>query len=252
MQRASDGTIIDAGADRTTGQLYVVWADARLRTDGVNDAFFTTSTDGGLTWGPATRINPGKPDDYINHYNVTVAVGVDGIVRVAYRQRQEAAATAGFSPNIDTYFQQSTDHGATWSTPLRVNTVRTDVYYGAFSRNGIFEGDYSQIATGGPYSYIVRDEAYALTPDETRGLKVSADGLTLVLNDLAHLHQRTWVAVVGPAEAAAPAPSPSPTFAPLPKTSALPSPPTLTAAGLGLLAIGIVLLAVFRSRLPRS
>jgi hypothetical protein len=215
MQRASDGTIIDAAADPRTGQLYVVWADGRLRADGMNDAFFTTSTNGGLTWSRPARINPGGVDDYVNHYNVSLAVGQDGVVRVGYRQRQEAVEPADFSPFIDTFFQQSMDHGKTWSTPLRVNSVRTNTFYGAFSRNGLFQGDYSQIAAGGPYTYIVRNEAYPLTPDEPPGLVEENGRLVgnpaecpdgnLVPSCLRHIHQRTWVSVVGPSRLAPPA-----------------------------------------------
>ena len=261
QQRASDGTLIDAEVDQASGQIYVVWADGRSRADGVNDAYIVSSTDGGLTWGPPARINPGSSSDFVNHYNVTVAVGPDGDVRVAYRQRQEAATVAAFSPNIDTYYQESHDHGATWSKPLRVNTVRTNVYYGAFSRNGIFEGDYNEIAAAGPFSYIVREEAYAVTPNEPHGLMSSGDTLTgntagcpnqtLTPSCMTHIHQRNWVAVVGPGQGTATAAVPSgvPTVSPLaldlPTTSAALVNPTVWA----LFAAGVATLLLVVSAL---
>jgi hypothetical protein len=235
QQRASDGTLIDAEVDQVSGRLYVVWADGRSRSDGVNDAYLTTSSDGGLTWSPQVRVNPGSTSDFVDHYNVTVAVGPDGSVRVSYRQRQEAPTVGGFSPNIDTYYQQSVDHGTTWSAPLRVNTVRTSVWYGAFSRNGIFEGDYNEIAAGGPYSYIVRAEAYAVTANEPHGLIVDPSNPEILTGNpagcargtltpacMTHIHQRTWVAVVGPAVTGAGF-SPPPVSAATPLASALPA-----------------------------
>jgi hypothetical protein len=268
QQRASDGVLIDATVDDVTGRLYVAWADGRSRADGRNDAYLVSSGDGGLTWGPQIRVNPGSTSDFVNHYNVTVAVGPDGDVRMSYRQRQEAAAVANFSPNIDTYYLESHDQGATWSAPLRVNTVRTNVYYGAFSRNGIFEGDYNQMAAGGSYTYIVREEAYPITPNEPHGLMVSGDTLTgntagcpatgLTPACLGHLHQRTWVAVVGRGQGTAPAtvPDASPAGSPLPLilpgTSVAGVPAggwLIVAAGLGgLLAMALVLMVAGRRR----
>lgn len=179
-----------ADVDQRTGRIYVGWSDARYRTDGVNDAVVVHSDDNGLTWSEPVRMNGGPTGDYVNHYNPWLAVGGDGVVRVAYRVRQEAADVAAFSPYIDTYFQQSAD-GVTWSEPQRVNSVRTDVRFAAFSRNGAFLGDYHQIAVGGPFTYIARCEAYSVAADDIAEFPPKVH------------HQRTWVAVMGPAAAGA-------------------------------------------------
>jgi hypothetical protein len=163
----------------------VGWEDARFRTDGANDVVVTSSDDGGITWTPAKKINPGPPDDQVDHYNLALAAGPNGVLRVAYRVRQEAAAVKDFSPFVDTYFQRSTDGGATFSKPLRVNRIRSNVDFAAFSRNGAFHGDYNQVAVAGARTYVVRCESYSVTPGEPATFPPSV------------YHQRTWVAVVG-------------------------------------------------------
>src|SRR2546422_839787 len=74
----------------------------------------------------------------------------------SYRQRDESGRGPLYTPVIDTYYQESADGGSTWTTPLKVDRVASNPWYGAFSRNGTFEGDYDQIASAGGYTYIVR------------------------------------------------------------------------------------------------
>lgn len=183
QQRA--GTLPTADVDPATGRIYVGWEDARFRTDGANDVVITSSDDGGVTWTPVKKVNLGAPDDQVDSYNPSLAAGPNGVLRVAYRVRQEAAAVQDFSPYVDTYFQRSLDGGATFTRPLRVNRVRTNVNFAAFSRNGAFLGDYNQIAIAGKRTYVVRCEAYPLSADEPSTFPPSV------------YHQRTWVAVLG-------------------------------------------------------
>jgi hypothetical protein len=215
-QRAAGLPISDV--DPGSGAIFVAWEDSRFRTEPnspVNDVVFTKSTDGGLTWGAVTRVNTGPTNDYVNRYNVALDVGEDNIVHIAYRQRQEAADARGpgMSAFIDTFYQESRNGGTSFSAPLRVDRQRTNFFYGAFSRAGLFEGDYNQIATGGGLTYVVRNEAYPLSSKEPPGLVYNAADDNYVGNTsecpkdqngdpivssgcLRHLHQRTWVAVV--------------------------------------------------------
>jgi hypothetical protein len=196
-QRASDG-LPAAAVDPASGTVYVVWDDGRFRSDGVNDAVISTSSDGGVTWSPATRINPGPTNDSVDHYNVTIAVSDKGVVQVAYRQRREATSglAKDFSPTIDTFFQESRDSGKTWTAPLQINSVPSYALYDAFSRNGSFEGDYNEMASAGGNTYVVRDQGQPLGPGEPPAL--SPNGATVVLTAAGkgHQHQRTWVSLV--------------------------------------------------------
>jgi hypothetical protein len=215
-QRA--GSLPSAAVDPVSGAIYVAWEDSRFRTEPnspVNDAVITKSTDGGLDWSQVTRVNPGPTDDYVDRYNVAVDVGRDGTVHVAYAQRQEAAdpLSSAMSPFIDTYYQESHDGAATFSTPLKADNKAANFYYGAFSRDGLFEGDYNQVASGARLVYIVRTVSFPLSSTEPAGLVYDPKSNTYVGNTvqcpkdtagapivssscLRHLHQRTWVAVV--------------------------------------------------------
>ena len=195
-QRAAEG-LPAAAADPKSDAVYAVWDDGRFRSDGKNDAVIAKSTDGGTTWSAPVRVNPGSKTDKVNHYNVTVAVGDDGAVHVAYRQRDESSAAPLFTNDIDTYYQESRDGGKTWSAPLKVNAQPSNPWYGAFSRAGTFEGDYNQTASWGGYTYIVRDQGAPTAPGEPPALtKASATTVALTESGKGHQHQRTWVALM--------------------------------------------------------
>lgn len=176
-----------AAVNPRTGRIHVAWSDNRFRTDVVNDVVTTHSDDGGLTWTPVKKIHPSKPDDYVEHFTAAIETGKDGILRVMYRQQKQAADLADIphrTPYVDTYYQQSTDDGESFSKPMKINKVRTDIRFAAYSRESAFLGDYNQIAVNGSWAYIVRTEAFRLSRRE------EADWPPAI-----H-HQRAWVAVV--------------------------------------------------------
>ncbi len=182
-QRAGEG-LPTAAVDPETGRIYVAWTDARFRTDEANDIVVTSSADGGLTWSKTTRVNPGPPDDFVDRFTPAMAVEPDGDVVISYRVQYEAPEVADFSPFVDTFLQRSSDGAETFSAPQRVNSVRTDVRFAAFSRASAFLGDYSQVASAGRFTYIVRTEAFRLSLDEPATFPPTVH------------HQRTWVAIV--------------------------------------------------------
>jgi hypothetical protein len=198
-QRASDG-IPAAAEDPAHGTLYAVWDDGRFRTETTNkanDAVISRSTDNGQTWSAPKRVNPGPTNDHVNHYNVTVAVGTDGKVFVDYRQRDQSGTAPLFTPTIETYHQQSSDGGRTWTQPLLVDSVPSNAYYDAFSRDGSFEGDYNQTASVGGYTYVTRAKGRPATAGEPPALTKASD-TTVALTDkgLGHQHQSNWVSLI--------------------------------------------------------
>jgi hypothetical protein len=196
-QRA--GTLPAAAVDPKSGTIYAVWEDSRFRTDGTNDAVMSRSTNGGLTWTAPKRINPGSRTNHVDHYNVTVAVGANGSVHVAYRQRNQSAKGPLYTPWIDTYYQESTNGGASFTKPLRVDSVRSNAYYDAFSRDGSFEGDYNQITSAGGFTYITRAQGepkYAHEPPALIPNPDKSDTLVLTKAGKGHQHQSVWVALV--------------------------------------------------------
>ena len=192
-QRA--GTLQAAAVDPKTGQLYVAWEDGRFRLDGLNDIVFSTSTDSGVTWSKPKRVNPGSLSNHVDHWNAMIDVGRDGVVHIGWRQRLErpgdptARSATGLSKWVDTYYTRSSNHGATWSMPLRVNKVRTDVGYAAFSRGGAFLGDYNQLAVASNgWVYLVHNEALPKYKGEPCNCSFTSGN--------GHQHQYTYVAVL--------------------------------------------------------
>ena len=208
--------------DPNSGRIFLAWTDARFRSDGANDILLTYSDDRGSTWTAPKRVNPGGPADNIDHWCAMIADAGDGVLRLAYRQRQEAANPtadfSNFSRQVDTFYLDSHDGGATLSAPLKVNTNAGDARFGAFDggqtnvgQGGIFLGDYDAMASVGGLTYIVRAEPVTVLGDPTP-----------VFPPVVH-HQRTWVAVLGAATSAGP--SLSPGGSGTPTTSRTPAPP---------------------------
>ena len=194
-QRA--GSLPAAAVDLKTGEMVVAWEDGRLRKDGLNDLFFSTSKNG-VTWSPPRRVNKDSENSHIDHWNAMVDIA-NGVISIGYQQRNEAHGTPtlrsahGLSPYIDTYYQQSNDDGATWSNPLRVNSVRSDVGYAAFSRGGAFLGDYNQLAfASNGHVYLVHNVAMPKYRGEPCNCSFRQGN--------GHQHQYTYVAVIQPAK----------------------------------------------------
>ncbi|GAC1331479.1 MAG: hypothetical protein NVSMB17_09550 [Candidatus Dormibacteria bacterium] len=223
--------------DPGSGRLYAAWTDARFRSDGSNDIVVTSSDDGGASWRYPRRVDPGTPDDNLNHWCAMLDAGSDGVLRLGYRQRREAAVPAldfsNFSQSVETFYVESRDGGKSFSTPLTVSRVASDMRFGAFDggqtnvgQGGVFLGDYDAMASSGGITYLVRSEPVRATAAELATFPPSTH------------HQRTWVAVVGevgaavtPAAEAPPVPVSRP---PLPNT-ATPAPVLLLVALLPLL-----------------
>lgn len=184
-QRAGED-LPSAALDESTGKIFVAWSTGRFRADHVSDIALVSSGDLGATWSVAARVNPGPVDDEVDHWCPMVGVGADGTVHVAYRQRRENAySVPNYFPSVvDTFYQRSTDHGATFGAPLQLNTLESDMNFGAVSRGGVFLGDYDQLAVAPDRVYVVRTEPLNVNPGET-------EQFTPVYH-----HQRAWVAVV--------------------------------------------------------
>src|SRR5439155_1713034 len=82
-------------------------------------------------------------------------------------------------------------------------------WYGAFSRNGTFEGDYEQTASSGGSTYIRRDQGAAASPGEPQALTPTTQNSSDPANSCSasacvalteagkgHQHQATWVALI--------------------------------------------------------
>ena len=186
-QRA--GGLLAAAVDPKTGRVYVVWEDALYRHDAANDAVLAWSDDQ-IHWSKPVRVNRGPGADNVDHYNTAVAVHDNGVVDVIWRQRTESASADvnTYSTDIETYIARSHDRGVSFGLPVKIDRSPSDTHFGAFSRGGLFQGDYDQVATAGGLSYVVRSESYA--PRKRVAVPTVPSAFT-------RHHQTTWVAVVG-------------------------------------------------------
>jgi hypothetical protein len=218
-QRA--GSLLAADVDRLTGRTYVVWEDSYYRTDAANDAVLSWSDDG-IRWSTPVRVNRGPGNDNVDHYNPSVATHVDGSVDVIWRQRKETASNdvTTYSTDVDTYLARSHDLGKTFGAPVKIDLAPSDTRFGAFSRNGLFQGDYDQVATAGGLTYVVRSESYA---PSARAVAPEVPSATTL-----H-HQTTRVAVLGTA---------GPTTVVRPPTKTPVATPVTSPGGSGLAATG--------------
>jgi Neuraminidase (sialidase) len=139
------GCIPNATADASTGFLYVGWTDSRFRSDGLDDAVVSRSTDGGATWGPPVVVNPDVSGSGLEH--MTTAIAAAGhTVHVVYYTRVKQGST--FVNAVRERYSVSHDDGQTFGGEIVIGPV-IDLTYVAVTSGLKFLGDYMGVA-GGP------------------------------------------------------------------------------------------------------
>lgn len=147
--------IPDVAVDRRDGALYAVWTDGRFSGFRHNDIALSMSTDGGLIWTDAVRVNltPAVPEVGDRQaFTPSVAVGRDGTVTVGYYDLRNNGADATSSDPLETdYFAarcrapaaaepDRCADAAGW-TEARITLVSFDLRT-AVNARGLFLGDY--------------------------------------------------------------------------------------------------------------
>ncbi len=136
-----DGSILPSMAiDRTNGDIYLVWADSRWT--GVDQATFSYSRDGGVTWSEPVRVSDGPGD--APTFTAAVAVNRQGEVAVSYTSLENDPARTFL---IDQYVSISRDRGVSFESRRRLSPVTSDIRWAAWARE-FFLGDYTGIAAG--------------------------------------------------------------------------------------------------------
>lgn len=145
MSRGLRATGVEATAvDTVTGALFVVWADATKRGDGLNDVMLSRSLDRGATWSPPAKVNPDAEGSGQNHVLPTV-VARDGRVRVVYMMRSGSNRRPSHSLQLRVI--SSDDSGATFEWEQTIGPS-SDLRYAARVRPSRtrFLGDYIGVA----------------------------------------------------------------------------------------------------------
>jgi hypothetical protein len=149
---STTGALLRTGAglpsvaiDTSTGQLYVVWEDARFTGGSVNQVVLSTSTDGGKTWSAPAVVS--KTPTSTPAFTTTVAVNSAGTVAVTYYDmRNPDGITTGLP--TDYWLVTSTDHGASFGNEVRITPTSFDMSI-APNAGGLFLGDYEALANIG-------------------------------------------------------------------------------------------------------
>ncbi len=146
-----------AAIDASTGQLYVVWEDARFTGGTVNQAVISTSTNGGATWRAPAAVSKvtGRPA-----FTPTVAVNSVGTVGVTYYDFRNLAQGNTSTLPTDYWFTSSTDHGVSFGNETHI-AGSFDMLNAPFA-GGFFVGDYEAMTTIGttfqPFFVQTNDE----------------------------------------------------------------------------------------------
>ncbi len=145
-QAVRTGDIIpEIAVDPNNGNLYVVWQDSRFSGGVHDDIAFSQSTDGGLTWSSAVKIN--QTTNNAAAFTASVDVAADGTVGVThYDFRNNTPA-----PGVPTDYWFLHCHGsctnpASWSEVHVAGPF--DMETAPVSR-GFFVGDYEGLASFG-------------------------------------------------------------------------------------------------------
>ncbi len=134
------------------------------------DVYLTFSDNNGATWSTPTLITPTAGDGKIQFWPV-VTVGPQGEVNVVYYESQEVGSdptvikcSIGIgggltrrsirSSMVDTFIARSTDHGATFQTPVKLSSATSNWCRGTVNIRPNF-GDYIGATTVGPKTYAV-------------------------------------------------------------------------------------------------
>ena len=144
------GGLPSAAVDPRSGTLYVVWQDARYRSDGTNDVVLSRSSNEGRSWRPLTIVNGDGPDSGIDHFTPAVATWGPS-VHVTYRTR--AFADGAYSDLVGTGYVRSRDNGTTFGNERQLGPV-TDLRWAARA-HGKYLGDYMAIAAYGDIAHPV-------------------------------------------------------------------------------------------------
>jgi hypothetical protein len=150
---ATNGALLRTGAglpaaavDASTGQLYVVWEDARFTGGTANQVVISTSTNGGASWSTPVAIS--KTPTTTPAFTTTVAVNSAGGVGVTYYDMRNPDHNTTEALPTDYWIVTSSDHGATFPNESRITPTSFDMSL-APNAGGLFLGDYEGLTTVG-------------------------------------------------------------------------------------------------------
>jgi hypothetical protein len=132
--------------DSSSGQVYVVWEDARFTGGAVNQVVISTSTDRGNSWQAPALVSATTPANRAA-FTPEVSVNSTGVVGVSYYDLRDLSNTNTTTLPIILLAKTSTDHGATFGADVQLAGPFNDLV--APNAGGFMLGDYSGLAAAG-------------------------------------------------------------------------------------------------------
>ena len=153
--------------DPATGQLYLVWQDARdtagkNHKGGWSRILFTTSTNGGQTWSDPVAVS--KSPAGISAFLPAIAVASDGRVGLTYYDFRTLSADNTTTLPTDIWFK-SAARGASLADASETHVTGPFNFLAAPNAGGFFLGDYEGLAANGTTFVGVDDIANCNTAD---------------------------------------------------------------------------------------
>jgi hypothetical protein len=125
------------------GRLYVSWEDCRLDPSCSRDRIVLSTSADGLTWSRPAPVGPATPgaDQVVPGLAADPASPSGQSVAVAYNSMPADCATRPSCPGIDVWLTTSTNGGASWTRPQRLDAVPMRLSW-LPRAGGRFFGDY--------------------------------------------------------------------------------------------------------------
>ncbi|MDP9235465.1 MAG: IPT/TIG domain-containing protein, partial [Actinomycetota bacterium] len=139
-----NGPFPSIATDPTNGsRLYIAYPAC---PGGYSDVFFARSTNGGSTWSTPLRVNDDPTTDQRDQFMPWIAAADDGTIRVMWGD--DRLDTVNVDGKLyDIFMAESTDHGVSFASNIRVTDQSSDPGNDGFG--GAFIGDYFGIAPCG-------------------------------------------------------------------------------------------------------
>jgi len=143
-----------------SGKIYVAWDDCRFRAGcPANDIVYSSSSDG-TSWSAVSRIPIDPVNSGVDHFIPGLAVdtatsGATGRLGLVYYYFSSAACTVS-TCQLNVGFVSSSDAGATWTPPKRLNANAMAVSSLPDTNQGRMVGDYiAAVHTGGAVVSVI-------------------------------------------------------------------------------------------------
>jgi BNR repeat-like domain/BNR/Asp-box repeat len=146
-QSIRTGDIIPEPAiDPASGQLYVVWQDARFTGGKFDEVALSTSTDGGATWSTPIQVNTNTPSNQPG-FTPSIRVNSGGTVGVTFYDFRNLTSGNTTTLPTDYWSVTSTNNGGSFGNEVHI-TGSFDMLTAPFA-SGFFVGDYEGLDISG-------------------------------------------------------------------------------------------------------